>query len=129
MASRKEREMTAADARRSERERREKAQSHRGKVVRGSARPIPSRSVPQMVSVRLDPQLVGELRSVAERRGTTLSEVLREAAASAAAHSRSIPVEWKVSTIEVTGPSRPIKWSESPTRAGIRLVPDAAAAG
>lgn len=130
MASRKELEMTAADRRRDEQARREKAQRHRGKVVAGSGRPLPSRSVPQMVSVRLNPELLSELRTIAEQRGMTLSEVLREAAGSAAAEYRSVPVAWEISVVEVgTGTPHPVGWSRNPpSRSGIREVRHAGAA-
>jgi hypothetical protein len=68
------------DARRSERERRERAQQHAGEVVEGSGRVVTPRRLGQMVSVRLEPGLADALRELANRRGISLSEALREAA-------------------------------------------------
>ena len=66
--------------RRSEQERRELAHEHAGEVVEGSGRAVAPRRLGQMVSVRLEPGLVEELRELARRRGVSLSEALREAA-------------------------------------------------
>jgi hypothetical protein len=66
--------------RRSERERREFARQHAGEVVEGSGRPAAPRRLDQMVSLRLEPELAAALRGLAERRGVTMSELLREGA-------------------------------------------------
>jgi Ribbon-helix-helix protein, copG family len=66
--------------RRSERERRELAQQHAGEVVEGSGRPVAPRRLDQMISLRLEPDLAAALRGLAERRGVTVSELLREGA-------------------------------------------------
>jgi hypothetical protein len=68
------------EARQSEQERRNLAQQHAGEVVEGSGRVVTPRRLGQMVSVRLDPGLAEELRELANRRGITVSEALREAA-------------------------------------------------
>ncbi len=68
------------EARRSEQERRELAQQHAGEIVEGSARVVTPRRLGQMVSLRLEPGLAEALRKLAERRGISLSELLREAA-------------------------------------------------
>lgn len=60
--------------------RREKAQAHAGEVVSGSGRRGTPRRMAQMVSVRLDGGLVSRLRTIAEQRGLTLSDLLREGA-------------------------------------------------
>ncbi len=60
--------------------RREKAQAHAGEVVPGSGRRGKPRRMAQMVSVRLDGELVSRLRAIAEQRGLTLSDLLREGA-------------------------------------------------
>jgi predicted DNA-binding ribbon-helix-helix protein len=60
--------------------RRELAQQHAGEVARGSGHAVEPRRLGQMVSVRLEPQLAAALREVAERRGTSVSELLRAAA-------------------------------------------------
>jgi hypothetical protein len=68
------------EARRSEQERREVAQQHAGEVVEGSGRVVSPRRLGQMVSVRLEPGLAEALRALANRRGISVSEALREAA-------------------------------------------------
>jgi hypothetical protein len=68
------------EARRSEQERRERARQHAGKVVEGSGRVVAPRRLGQMVSVRLEPGLAEALRELADRRGISVSEALREAA-------------------------------------------------
>lgn len=60
--------------------RREEAQTHAGEVILGSGVQGSPRRMPQMVSVRLDGGLVSSLRAIAEQRGLTLSDLLREGA-------------------------------------------------
>jgi hypothetical protein len=68
------------EKRKSEIERRELAQAHAGEVDEHSGILGTPRLMSQMVSVRLDGQLVIELWAAAERRGVTLSDILREGA-------------------------------------------------
>ena len=68
------------ERRKSEIERRELAQAHAGEVDEDSGILGTPRLMSQMVSVRLDGQLVIELWDAAERRGVTLSDILREGA-------------------------------------------------
>lgn len=68
------------EAHRSEQERRELAQRHAGEVVEGSGRAVTPRRLGQMVSLRLEPGLAEALRNLADRRGISLSELLRESA-------------------------------------------------
>lgn len=49
-------------------------------LIEDSARRGEPRRLDQMVSARLDPRLVAELKQLAARRGVSLSDVLREAA-------------------------------------------------
>jgi hypothetical protein len=72
-------ESDAAAKRSAEQALRETAQAHKGDVVEGSARPVTPRRLDQMISVRLDPDLVGKLREIAEARGVTVSTLLRDA--------------------------------------------------
>lgn len=60
--------------------RRERAQVHAGEVVSGSGKRGKPRRMAQMVSVRLDGELVSALRVIAEQRGVTVSDLLREGA-------------------------------------------------
>jgi uncharacterized protein (DUF4415 family) len=64
----------------SEQERREIAFEHRGEVVEDSAEDVHPRRMPQVVSLRLDPDVISQLRDVANQRGTTVSDLLREGA-------------------------------------------------
>lgn len=72
--------MSMNDKRESESVRREEAQAHAGEIVAGSGKRGKPRRMAQMVSVRLDGELIGKLRIVAEERNTTLSDLLREGA-------------------------------------------------
>ena len=69
-----------SEQRASEIARREEAQAHAGEVVAGSGKRGKPRRMPRMVSVRLDGELVAELRAVARQRNTTISDLLREGA-------------------------------------------------
>src|SRR5215210_8169863 len=60
--------------------RRERAQAHAGEVVPRSGKRGKPRRMAQMVSVRLDGELVSTLRNIAEQRGVTVSDLLREGA-------------------------------------------------
>lgn len=62
-----------------EQERREAALAAMGGEVLG-AREVPAKDILQMLSVRMEPDLIGDLRAVAESRGLKVSELLREAA-------------------------------------------------
>jgi hypothetical protein len=60
--------------------RRERAQAYAGEVISGSGGRGSPRRMAQMVSVRLDGGLVSSLRTIADQRGLTLSDLLREGA-------------------------------------------------
>ena len=77
------------DRRSDERARREAAQAHRGEVVPDSGRALKPRALPQMVSVRLESELASELRQLARETGTTVSDLLREAAVSVVVRAKS----------------------------------------
>lgn len=66
--------------RRSERERRDEAQRNAEDLVEEAIREVPPSEMKQMLSLRMDPQLIRSLRRIATERGTTVSELLREAA-------------------------------------------------
>jgi len=66
------------EPRRSEVERRELARQHRGEVVADSGVSLEPRRMPVMVSVRLEAELVSELRTIATERQVSMSEVLRD---------------------------------------------------
>jgi hypothetical protein len=50
-------------------------------IIEGSGQPLPPRRLGHMVSLRLELELAAKLRELADRRGVTLSELLREGAA------------------------------------------------
>lgn len=68
----------AAKARSAERALRNRAQAQKGSVVEGSGKAVEPRRLVQIISVRLDPELAGQLREVAQARGTTMSDLLRD---------------------------------------------------
>lgn len=63
-----------------EHERRELANAHRGDMLVGPATPIEPRRLDQVVSLRLEPETIAALRDIATRRGSTVSDLLREGA-------------------------------------------------
>ena len=66
--------------RRSERERRDEAQRNAESLVEEALREVPRSDLKQVLSLRMDPQLIRSLRRIAGERGTTVSDLLREAA-------------------------------------------------
>lgn len=62
-----------------ESERREIANAHKGEILDEVAEVTPRRMA-QMVSMRLEPEIVTELRQVANDRGVSMSDLLREGA-------------------------------------------------
>lgn len=77
----KEKAADMSEQRKSEIARREEAQAHAGDIIAGSGRRGKPRRMAQMVSVRLDGELVANLRVIARERNTTISDLLREGAA------------------------------------------------
>ena len=65
----------------SEQERRELAEAHKDDFDPDYAAPITPRRLEQMVSLRLDPDVVVALRELAVQRGCSVSDLLREGAA------------------------------------------------
>lgn len=85
--------------RRSESARRDEAFEHRGEVVPESGRPVEPRRVPQVVSLRLHPDLLAALRTLADARGTSVSELLREGAEFVIIRSTAAFVQWRLSQV------------------------------
>jgi len=79
------------DPREDEKRRREAAQASIAKVEPGG-REVARRSIKQMVSVRLEAQLLKELRLLAAQRGLSISDLLREAALEFVEQSRPVSV-------------------------------------
>lgn len=88
------------EARTSERARREEALEHKGEVVPESGRPIEPKRVPQVVSLRLDPELISALRNLAEVRESTVSKLLREGAECVLGRSATTWIQWRLSLVE-----------------------------
>jgi hypothetical protein len=68
-----------------EKRRREAAQATIAEVEEGGYE-VAGRSIKQMVSVRLEAQLLNELRQLAEQQGASISDLLRQAALELVAH-------------------------------------------
>jgi uncharacterized protein (DUF4415 family) len=68
------------NARKTEAARRESALAAAGGELVGDARTVAGREIRQMLSLRMDPRVVRQLRRIADRRGTSVSDLLREAA-------------------------------------------------
>jgi uncharacterized protein (DUF4415 family) len=72
-----------------EKRRREAAQAVTAEVEEGGYE-VAGRSIKQMVSVRLEAQLLKELRQLAEQQGASISDLLRQAAVELVEHRRTI---------------------------------------
>lgn len=72
----------------SEQERREAAYANRGEVIPSSAISIEGRRLDQVVSMRFEPEILASLREIAQRKGVTLSDLLREGAGMVIARER-----------------------------------------
>jgi hypothetical protein len=102
--------------------RREEAQAGTARVEPGGAE-VPGRSIKQMVSVRLEAQLLRELRLMAGERGVSVSDLLREAAVDLLQRSR--PVAQTFLSWRTIAPEKSFDGSlsaGSPTTSGIGLV-------
>jgi Arc/MetJ-type ribon-helix-helix transcriptional regulator len=80
----------------SERERREAALAALGGDIVDEAREVAGREIRQMVSVRVEPELISALREIAVSRGVNVSDLLREAAAKMVADYRTPTVSMRV---------------------------------
>jgi predicted transcriptional regulator len=90
-----------------ERQRRALADEHRGEVVDGSGVQVEPRRLDQMVSVRLDPAVLRELRTIAVSRNTSLSAILRDAVVQYAAHADQLTeLRWRLEGEVSTSESR-----------------------
>jgi hypothetical protein len=102
----------------SERELRELAYAHRGELVPGSGIPVEARRLDQVVSLRLAPEIIADLRDLADRRGVTVSDLLREGAATvlmAARHTTLSKVSFVVTVSAQTSTSDGRQHSVNPT--------------
>lgn len=92
----------------SERERREEALSTRGGEVEGDPREVAGRDLKQMLSVRIESDLVAELRQIAEHRGVKVSDLLREAAAKLVSDYKTPAVQIRSLTVSQSASLKPI---------------------
>lgn len=63
-----------------EQELRDLAYRHRNEMIPDAAEPMEAARLSQMVSVRLDSEILSALRDLANERGSTVSDLLREGA-------------------------------------------------
>jgi uncharacterized protein (DUF4415 family) len=92
-----------SEQRASEIARREEARAHAGDIVPGSGERGKPRRMARMVSVRLDGDLINQLRNVAQQRNTTLSDLLREGAELIVQDAYADTVTLQVTKSEGTG--------------------------
>lgn len=71
-------------------EMRREAEEHRGQPIEGSGVAIEGRRLGEMVSLRLEADLAVALRELAQNRGVSMSELIRQAAASLVSGSASV---------------------------------------
>jgi hypothetical protein len=79
--------------------RREAAQRAKGQVVEGSGEEATPRRLDQMISVRLDPEILSGLRSLADETGRSVSDLVRAAAASMVAHRYMSPISVTIDSV------------------------------
>jgi uncharacterized protein (DUF4415 family) len=105
-----------------EHRRRALAEEHRGEIAEDSGVPVEPRKLDQMVSVRLDPDVVRELRAIATTRNTTLSAVLRDAAAQYTSQAPRVKeLRWRLQGASAIEEAR--AWTgPSVSESGLRLV-------
>jgi hypothetical protein len=85
--------------------RREKIEAGVGEIVPGAGSRGTPRRMDQMVSVRLDGNLIARLKTVARQRGLTLSELVREGAELVAREPQ--PPEARILYVQVSGSAKP----------------------
>ncbi len=94
----------------SEQERRDVAYANRGEVIPGSATSIEGRRLGQVVSMRFEPESLILLREIAQRKGVTVSDLLREGAGMVIAREQEYVqithMTWNVSV----SPIQPTSW-------------------
>jgi hypothetical protein len=93
-------------------------------VVAESGEPVEPRRIPQMVSLRLDPETLAALRQLASQRKVTVSELLREGAEQVLASSMSVPVFWESLRIETSRLNATAYVSQSTTIGGFARSKD-----
>jgi hypothetical protein len=107
-----------SDYREDERRRREAAQASTAEVLGGRA--VPQRALKQMLSVRLEPDLLQDLRLFADQHDMSVSDVLRQAAVEFLNRTRRVPFVATVTTMQHQKPISVI-WSQG-SQTGTGLV-------
>lgn len=100
----------------SEKERRELAEAHKDDIDVESAAPVTPKRLGQMISLRLDPEVVIALRDLAIERGVSLSDLLREGAAKVLTEaSQPMYVTRFRFTVDVGSPAQAVVDPQTPT--------------
>jgi hypothetical protein len=95
---------------------REAAQAGIAKVEGGQE--VRSRELKQMLSLRLEPQLLRELREFAEQRGVSVSDVLRQAAVDLLTRASQAQIVVSITQAQTQQPISGISIQSSPTGTG-----------
>lgn len=85
--------------------------------IEGAIGPVEPRRMSQVLSVRLDPDVAAALRDIANERGTTVSELLRQGALAAANEPNVMQITWITPPTQVSADGRSVTFdaSSSPT--------------
>ena len=108
------------DQRQDEIRRREAALAQTAQVHGGRA--VAPRSLNQMISLRLEPELLKSLRDMAEQSGVSVSDVLRQAAADLVARRRLATFTFSTTETSVEQPNRVTFSERAETTAGVVLT-------
>jgi hypothetical protein len=101
-------------------EARRRADEARGQVVEGSGERIAGRRLPQVISLRLDGELLSALRAYAIDKNLSLSDVMRSAAVSFLEEQAAVPVLVQLRQVARSSSSYNQDWEKSGTSAAIR---------
>jgi hypothetical protein len=102
-------------------EARRRADEARGQVVEGSGERIAGRRLPEVVSLRLDGDLLSALRAYASDRNLSLSDVIRSAAVRFLEEQAAVPVLVQLRPVaQPSSSSYNRDWERSGTSAAIR---------
>ena len=104
-------------------EARRRADEARGQVVEGSGERIASRRMAQVISLRLDAELLADLRAYAKNRNVSLSDVIRSSAAAFLEEQATTPVLVQLrQVVHAEGGEYNRDWKESGTSAATRPI-------
>lgn len=104
-------------------EARRSADEARGEIVEGSGERIAARRLPQVISLRLDGELLSALRAYASDKNLSLSDVMRSAAVRFLEEQATVPVLVQLRPVaQPSSSSYNQDWEKSGTSAAIRPV-------